>query len=471
MSSRASVEQTIFAEIDGFGPALSHDAFENCSRSSWSDGDAAPSSRCCRTRRAQSATRARTATTRTLAHRLNATDRVRRQRSASRAVEERLDRRDERRVAVDDEPAGRDGLVDATASAEHAKNAGNVTRSSARAGAGRPRCTRSPDDPSGAGDDAPDVRCRSRPARARRTPTPPDRTRRRRARGVGARSVSASGIDLARVEPTALHAQSRRRRDRRRAARASADRALARGRRDGADRRNAEQRADREPEAEPERDRDLARASTMSGPTVGQLRLPEVREIGEPAHQRRPSPRPAATPYSASARRRAHAPDRDRRPTHPHDHRDEVVAEELHGLRQLRTRARRPRRRSCARGRRRPARRAPRSRAAAARERATTTPSTNSPRDERQPRPPARSGHPVEPAVHHDVCAPYRNTTVHCGSIVWNAPGSRCTAAGGDVPIQWMRWSCQIAVCDPDTRCQRGGVDAPVPRAIAGTAS
>ena len=26
--------------------------------------------------------------------------------------------------------------------------------------------------------------------------------------------------------------------------------------------------------------------------------------------------------------------------------------------------------------------------------------------------------------------------------------------AGGDVPIQWMRWSCQIAVCEPETRCQ-----------------
>ena len=37
------------------------------------------------------------------------------------------------------------------------------------------------------------------------------------------------------------------------------------------------------------------------------------------------------------------------------------------------------------------------------------------------------------------------------------------------MPIQWMRWSCQIAVCDPDTRCHRGGVDAPVPVAIAGT--
>ena len=37
------------------------------------------------------------------------------------------------------------------------------------------------------------------------------------------------------------------------------------------------------------------------------------------------------------------------------------------------------------------------------------------------------------------------------------------------MPIQWMRWSCQIAVCDPDTRCHRGGVDGPVPIAIAGT--
>ena len=100
--------------------------------------------------------------------------------------------------------------------------------------------------------------------------------------------------------------------------------------------------------------------------------------------------------------------------------------------------------------------------------RVTTRPSTN--------RPSANGSHgqPLGPGTQSSrPCtttsrAPYRYTSVHCGMIVWNAPGAARTAAGGDVPIQCTRWSCQRTVCDPETRCHRGAVEAPVPFAISG---
>ena len=78
-----------------------------------------------------------------------------------------------------------------------------------------------------------------------------------------------------------------------------------------------------------------ARASTC-GPIVGQLRLPEVREVAEPAHEPDHRARPTAAPYTRLDPPAAQPPDRDRG-RDPHDHRHEVVAEELHGLGQLRS--------------------------------------------------------------------------------------------------------------------------------------
>src|SRR5207248_9423783 len=103
------------------------------------------------------------------------------------------------------------------------------------------------------------------------------------------------------------------------------------------------------------------------------------------------------------------------------------------------------------------------------RDRATTTPSTKSPAtrgSHGRPLGPGTQSSRPRTATSDD---PYRSTTVHAGLTVWNESGSARTAAGGEVPIQWTRWSCQRAVCEPEMWYQCGGVDAPVPSAIPGT--
>ena len=129
-----------------------------------------------------------------------------------------------------------------------------------------------------------------------------------------------------------------------------------------------------------------------------QLRLPQVREVGDAADEpdHRTDQQDPVERLDAAA---AQSPDRYAR-RDPHDDRDEVVAEELQRLDQLGARRGRPRRSSCGPCRPRPARPAPRSRPGPAV--AAKKADGEHRGDEWQPRPAARTRDPRERTVHVD---------------------------------------------------------------------
>src|SRR5438445_358792 len=105
MSPRASFEQTIWAEVDGFGPALSHDAFSNTLGEVVDDGDLAVEP----PPHAPSADTVTSANAPIALLRINVTllTAPGRQASPGRCAQVRLDRREERRITVGDQPSGR----------------------------------------------------------------------------------------------------------------------------------------------------------------------------------------------------------------------------------------------------------------------------------------------------------------------------------------------------------------------------
>ena len=196
-----------------------------------------------------------------------------------RAVGLRRDRRDERadRRRRRAGPAAIGVLdVERFRRAAH-RNAGNVMRTSARTGAGRPRCTRRPRDPTAAAvmlhTCEPISSCASTTNTSASEPSSVGE-RRQPVGDVGERERD----HLARVEPAALDrrpASSSRPATSRSSQRGSCV-ALVGGRRRRAPQR--EQRADRQPEAEPERGGDLGAREQVRADRR-ELRLPEVREI------------------------------------------------------------------------------------------------------------------------------------------------------------------------------------------------
>ena len=190
------------------------------------------------------------------------------------------------------------------------RNAGKVIRSSTRAGAGRPRCTRRPRRTHRGGGDAPHVGTDL----VLREHDEHDRV----GAEVGARSAPTGPAHRrARAGPPrrrpggALGDAARRRRDRRRAARATADRAPTRAARAAPNARARSSAPAARPRPSPSATA-TAPASEQCRADRRQLRLPQVREVGEPAHEpdhradqqrRRRALRPGA----------ARGPDRDAR--------------------------------------------------------------------------------------------------------------------------------------------------------------
>ena len=76
---------------------------------------------------------------------------------------------------------------------------------------------------------------------------------------------------------------------------------------------------------------------------------------------------------------------------------------------------------------------------------------------------PATQGQGDGPGIHTaspvtaSFCAPARKGTRQPRMTTCLAPGSCRTAGGLTAPIQWVRWSCQIATGASEIFCQRGG--------------